>query len=105
MSTDSTCIAGVCVTDQTFAEATHEPGISFVAAKYVEKLQIRTHIHLSLNLFWKDKEMWILKYRVWTMFHSLIKTFPLLWTIKVHDFWWEGIESLPRTETESITSL
>ena len=27
-------IAGVCATDQTFAEATHEPGLAFIAARF-----------------------------------------------------------------------
>ena len=33
VSGDTTCIAGVCVTDQLFAEATHEPGLAFLAAQ------------------------------------------------------------------------
>jgi len=34
VSGDTTCIAGVCVTDQLFAEATHEPGLAFLAAHF-----------------------------------------------------------------------
>merc|ERR1712114_62277 len=34
LSTDSCCIAGLCVSDQTFAEATHEPGVAFIAARF-----------------------------------------------------------------------
>merc|ERR1711942_571802 len=34
MSKDTCCVAGVCVTGQLFAEVTHEPGISFIAAQF-----------------------------------------------------------------------
>jgi len=34
MSYDTCCVAGVCVTDQYFAEITHEPGIAFIAAQF-----------------------------------------------------------------------
>ncbi|KAI1725839.1 eukaryotic aspartyl protease domain-containing protein [Ditylenchus destructor] len=34
ISKDKVCVAGICVTDQEFAEATSEPGITFVAAKF-----------------------------------------------------------------------
>ena len=34
VSQDKVCIAEVCIKDQLFAEATHEPGIAFLAAKF-----------------------------------------------------------------------
>src|SRR4051794_2181902 len=34
ISKDRVCVAGICVTGQEFAEATSEPGITFVAAKF-----------------------------------------------------------------------
>ena len=34
VSSDKVCIAEVCVEDQLFAEATHEPGVAFLAAKF-----------------------------------------------------------------------
>ena len=34
VSGDQVCVAGVCGEDQLFAEATHEPGIAFLAAKF-----------------------------------------------------------------------
>jgi len=34
ISTDTTCVAGLCVKAQKFAEATNEPGITFVMAKF-----------------------------------------------------------------------
>ena len=34
VSGDKVCVSDVCVEDQLFAEATHEPGIAFLAAKF-----------------------------------------------------------------------
>ncbi|GMT35204.1 hypothetical protein PFISCL1PPCAC_26501, partial [Pristionchus fissidentatus] len=34
ISKDSVCVAGICADEQPFAEATSEPGITFVAAKF-----------------------------------------------------------------------
>uniref|UniRef100_A0A915Q4Z3 Peptidase A1 domain-containing protein n=1 Tax=Setaria digitata TaxID=48799 RepID=A0A915Q4Z3_9BILA len=34
VSLDTVCVAGICVTDQPFAEATSEPGITFFMAKF-----------------------------------------------------------------------
>jgi len=34
ISKDRVCVAGLCVNDQEFAEATSEPGLTFIAAKF-----------------------------------------------------------------------
>merc|ERR1712179_824127 len=34
VSQDKVCVAEVCIKDQLFAEATHEPGIAFLSAKF-----------------------------------------------------------------------
>ena len=34
VSEDKVCVAEVCVDGQLFAEATHEPGLAFLAAKF-----------------------------------------------------------------------
>lgn len=34
ISKDSVCVAGICAEHQEFAEATSEPGLTFIAAKF-----------------------------------------------------------------------
>ena len=34
ISKDKVCVAGICVNNQEFAEATNEPGLTFIAAKF-----------------------------------------------------------------------
>nr|AKO90277.1 cathepsin E-like protein [Tigriopus japonicus] len=34
LSVDTCCVAGLCVQDQMFAEVNHEPGITFIAARF-----------------------------------------------------------------------